>query len=98
MTLLPANPVCRVRLVFATVLVLLLVPARWMAPEHGANFARFAGATLSTLLVCWLLYRLSVRAARQAWFVVISILALYTAVFAAPLYPWATLLVMVPDQ
>ena len=83
-----------VRVVFALAFLFLLVPSRLMAVAHGAVIARVAGATLSTLLVWWCLYRLCRRAERQAWFVAASIPVLAMAVFTAPAYAWGALAIM----
>jgi hypothetical protein len=88
------DPAANVRILFLIALVALFVPSRLMALQHGASTARFAGATLSTLVVGVLLYRLCLSARRQAWFSATAIPALYVATFGAPLYAWGTLLVL----
>ena len=87
-----------VRIVFALAFLVLLVPSRLMAVAHGAVIARVAGATLSTLLVWWCLYRLCLRAERQAWFVAASIPVLAMGVFTAPAYAWGALAIMYVAQ
>ena len=83
-----------VRLSFLVVLLVLFVPSRLMALAHGAEFAQLLGASVSTLAVSWLLYRLCVRTTRQAWFIAISLPAVYIAVFAAPIYAWGVLVIL----
>ncbi|HVH28349.1 MAG TPA: hypothetical protein VM818_16400 [Vicinamibacterales bacterium] len=87
-----------VRIVFALAFLVLLVPSSLMAVAHGAVIARVAGATLSTLLVWWCLYRLCMRAERQAWFVAASIPVLAMGVFTAPAYAWGALAIMYVAQ
>lgn len=84
----------RVRLLFLLAFAGLFVPTKLIVLSHGPNLARFAGATVSTLLVWYLLYRLCLRARHRAWFVATAIPALYVALVAAPMYAWATLLAL----
>ena len=83
-----------VRGLFVILLLVLIVPSRLIAFNHRTNLAGFLGATTSTLLVCWFLYKLCLRATRQAWFIAISVAAVYVATFSVPLVAWVTLLVM----
>ena len=75
-----------VRSLFVLLLLVVFVPSRLMALAHGANIPRLVGASISALLVSWLLYRLCARSGRQDWLVALSIPAVYIAVFGAPMY------------
>src|SRR5918993_5129075 len=88
------NSAWTVRALFLVALVVLFVPSRLMALAQGAVPARVAGASISTLLVWWFLYRLCVRARPQAWFVAAAIPALWMGVFAAPAYAWGVLILL----
>ncbi len=79
---------------FLVLLLLVIVPSRMMALARAGTIATFLGATASTLLVCWFLYRLCLRATRQAWYIGISIAAVYVATFGAPFLAWCALLVL----
>lgn len=79
---------------FVALLLLVIVPSRMMALARAGTIAGFLGATTSTLLVCWFLYRLCLRATRQAWYIGISIAAVYVATFSAPFFAWCALLVL----
>lgn len=94
MTPLPSSDARAVRRTFFITFLVLLVPSRFFALAHAPNLMRFAGATLSTVLVWWCLYRLCMRATRPSWFAAISIPALYISTFWAPAYAWTTLLVL----
>ena len=84
-----------VRGLFVFLLLALIVPSRLIAWNHRTTtLAGFLGATTSTLLVSWFLYKLCLRATRQAWYIAISIAAVYVATFSVPLVAWVTLLVM----
>ena len=83
-----------VRRVFVIALVVLVIPSKLIVLAHRPNPGRFAGATIATLLVWWLLYRLCRRTRRQAWFTAISMVALYLAVVTAPIYASGILLVL----
>ena len=83
-----------VRGLFVILLLALIVPSRLIAWNHRTSLVAFLGATTSTLLVSWFLYKLCLRATRQAWFIAISIAAVYVATFSAPFVAWVTLLVM----
>ena len=88
------DPARNVRILFLVALLVLFVPSRLMALAHGANVARFAGATLSTLMAGVLLYRMCLRARHHTWFSIVSIPALYVSTFGAPLSGWGTLLAL----
>jgi len=89
-----SDPRRRVGGLFGVLVLVLVAPSQLMALSHGATGARWLGATLSTLLVCWCLYRLCLDATRQAWFVAVSVAALYVAAFSAPAYAWGVLLAL----
>jgi hypothetical protein len=55
-----------IRALFVLALVVLFLPSRLMALAHGAGVARFAGASISTLLVWSFLISTSSRAATSA--------------------------------
>ncbi|MBV9672199.1 MAG: hypothetical protein JO076_05160 [Verrucomicrobia bacterium] len=79
---------------FLILFIVLVIPFRIMAIAHGASPGAFTGATISILGVCFLLYRLNVRANIRGWFVVLSIPAVYAAACLAPYLGWCALFVL----
>ena len=79
---------------FLILLIILWFPSQMIALAHGIPVEAVVGDAVSTLALCYFLYRLCLGTAHRLWFIAISVPTLYMAMFCAPCLGWCALFVL----